>query len=455
MRTLSSVRGVRGLAATLCALAVLVTMLAVSTSGHAGTERAVAAAAKIEPGTGIRLVQANVKSGMSVAKTTPDINKVYAQQPDFITFNEVSGRSDAMLTRPGYALQRTPGTYTGATAVVWDTTRWTKIAAGTYQISNMRGKTKKQKIEWGIRYANWVTVRNNADGRTMSVVSVHVSPIDKYTQGITIPSYKRVAALAKTLSVHGPVVMAGDFNVNYHSKAYPRTEIAALGLVNVFDLWGSAPATHDSGAVIDHVYLYKGDSLLPVTNLVTMPLNSDHRLLMVDLGNVAARLGLFAPGAVSNSKSHRARAMKMFQSALSKAPKGSSVHLATRWLPVKGSTAIYKAIKKARARGVNVQIITGNTKPNAMDRKLVKLLGHKKKHKNWARRQVNWGKYHLPKALVLASTTGGTTAVRIDFNKPWVWKKQKRTGSVALIRADLPGYDQMFDRFFKAVGRKI
>ena len=456
MRRLSSVRGVRVLAAAVCALAVLVTMLTVSIGGgvHVGDQRAVAAAAKVDPSTGIRLVQANVKSGMSVAKTTPDINKVYAQQPDFITFNEVSGRSDAMLTRPGYALQRTPGTYTGATAVAWDTTRWTKIASGTYQVSNMRGKTKKQKIEWGIRYANWVTVRNNADGRTMSVVAVHVSPIDKYTQGITIPSYQRVAALAKTLSAHGPVVMAGDFNVNYHSKAYPRAEIASLGLVNVFDLWGSAPATHDSGAVIDHVYLYKGDSLLPVTNLVTMPLNSDHRLLMVDLGTVAARVGAFSPGAVANSKSRRAAAMKMFQTALNHAPKGSALHLATKTLPA-NANAVYKAIKKARARGVNVQIISGNAKANTMDRKLTKLLGTKKKHKNWALRQKNWGKFHLPKALVLASTTGGTSAVRIDFNRPWVWKQQKKVGSVALIRSDLGSYDLMFDRYFKAVHRKL
>jgi endonuclease/exonuclease/phosphatase family metal-dependent hydrolase len=389
---------------------------------------------------------------MSVAKTTPDINKVYAQQPDFITFNEVSGRSDAMITRPGYALQRTPGTYTGATAVVWDTARWTKVAAGTYQVSNMRGKTKKQKIEWGIRYANWVTVRNNTDGRTMSVIAAHVSPICKYTVGITIPSYQRIAALAKTLSAHGPVLMAGDFNVNYHSKAYPRTEIASLGLVNAFDLWGSAPATHDSGAVIDHVYLYKADSLLPITNLVNMPLNSDHRLLMVDLGTVAARVGAFAAGAFTNSASRRAIPMRLLRDVIDKAPTGSSLHLATRSLT---GPVIYNANKSARKRGVNVQIITGDRKLTTLDRKLAKLLGTKKKHKSWARTQPHWHKFHLPTAFVLASTSGGTNAVRIDFNRPWVWKVQKKTGSIARVRTDLGSYDLMFDRFFAAVGRKL
>ncbi len=454
MRKLSSVRGVRILAATMCALAVLVTMLVVTSGGetHARTGRAVTAAARIEPNTGIRLVQANVKSGMDVGRSTADINKVFAQTPDFVTFNEVSGRSDEMITRSGYAVQRTPGTYTGATAVVWDTTRWTRLASGTYMVSNMRGKTAKQKVEWGIRYANWVTVRNNTDGRTLSVVAAHVAPITKFTQGVTLPSYQRLAALAKTLSARGPVVMAGDFNVNYKSRAYPRAEIAALGLVNVFDLWGSAPATHDSGAVIDHVYLYKADSLLPVTNLVTMPLNSDHRLVMVDLGTVAGRVGSFAGGSVATSAGKPGATMSLVRAVINKAPTGASLHLATRGLTGHG---VYAAIVKARARGVNVQILTGNKKATSLDRKLAKLLGTKKNHKSWARRQPNWKKYQLPAALVLASNSGGTMAVRVDFNRPWVMRVQQRTGSVALVRSDIAGYDAMFVRYFAAAGRKL
>ncbi|WGX95256.1 hypothetical protein [Nocardioides sp. L-11A] len=455
MRTQSSLRRPRwsrGLPATVTALAVLATLLvlAAASGGGRGTLESTAAAADPGTGSGIRLVQANIKSGMSAANTASDLGQVFAQLPDFITYNEVSSRPDAMLAPPGYAIQRTPGTYTGATAVVWDTSRWTKLASGTYNISEVWGKSKKQKVHWGVRYANWVTVRN-AEGRTVSVIAVHFAPATKYTMGLTVPSYQRMAALAQTLSAQGPVLMGGDVNVNFRTAAYPRNEIAALGLSNVFDLFGVAPATHDSGAVIDHAYLYQGDPLLPVTNLTTVGLHSDHHLVVVDLGNVGQRAGAFAPGWMSN-KDDAKTTLRLARSAIDQAPPGSALHLATKKLSGKG---IYKSIVNARARGVEVQIITGHRKATPLDRKLAKLLGTKKKHKSWAKRKSNWGKTGLPRAIVLASSSGGTRAVRIDFNRTWVPKDQKRSGSVAQIRSDQLGYDEMFIRFFAAVGRTI
>lgn len=452
MRTLSSLRWLRALPATVTALAVLATLLVLAVASTGGGRGDLEnAASESDPGVaGVRLVQANIKSGMSLERTAADLGQVFAQLPDFITFNEVSSRPDAMLAPPGYAIQRTPGTYTGATAVVWDTSRWTKIAAGTYNISNVWGKSRKQKIHWGVRYANWATLRN-AEGRTVSVVAVHFSPVTKYTQGISLPSYQRMAGLAQTLSASGPVIMAGDINVNFRSGAYPRNEIAALGLVNVFDLFGVAPATHDSGAVIDHAYLYQGDPLLPVTNLTTMPQHSDHSMLMVDLGNVGPRAGAFSPGWMSNKDDAKAT-LRLVRNAINQAPPGSALHLATKKLGGKG---VYKAIVNARARGVEVQIITGHRKATDLDRKLAKLLGTKKKHKSWAKRKSSWSHYGLPRALVLASTSGGTRALRIDFNRSWVTRDQKRAGSAAQIRADQFGYDEMFIRFFAAVGRTI
>jgi len=451
MRRLSSLRRLRALPATVTALAVLATLLVLAATS-AGGGRADLATTAADPGSasGIRLVQANIKSGMSAGRTAADLGQVFAQVPDFITYNEVSSRPDALLAPPGYAIQRTPGTYTGATAVVWDTSRWSKIAAGTYNISNVWGKTKKQKVHWGVRYANWVTVRN-AEGRTVSVVAVHFAPPSKYTTGLTVPSYQRLGALAQTLSAHGPVLMAGDVNVNFRTGAYPRNEIAALGLVNVFDLFGVAPATHDSGAVIDHAYLYQGDPLLPVSNLTTVGLHSDHHLLVVDLGNVGSRAGAFAPGWVSNKDDKKAT-MRLVKQAVKQAPPGSALHLATKQLGGKG---IYRLIANARARGVEVQIITGHRKATSLDHKLARLLGTKKKHKSWAKRKPSWARTGLPRSLVLASMSGGTRAVRIDYNRAWTPKLQKRAGSTAQIRSDQFGYDEMFVRFFAAVGRAI
>ncbi len=457
MRTVSApspVRWLRALSAATIALALLAALLVLAATGSDGGRAGLAhTAARTDPGTGtgVRLVQANIKSGMSLDRTAADLGQVFAQQPDFITFNEVNSRPDAMLAPPGYGIQRTPGTYTGATAVVWDATRWTRTNAGTYQISDVWGKSKKQKVHWGVRYANWATLRSNIDGRVISVVAVHFAPITAYTPGITVPSYQRLAALARTLGASGPVMMSGDVNVNFNSGAYPRADIAALGLVNVFDLFGTAPATHDSGAVIDHAYLYQGDPLLPVTNVTTTGLFSDHHMLTVDLGNVGQRAGAFAPGVTSNNGDAKAT-LRLLRNVIDQAPPGSALHLATKQLAGKG---IYKSIVNARARGVEIQIITGHRKATDLDKLLAKLLGTKKKHKSWAKRKANWGPLGLPKGLVLASTSGGSRAVRMDFNRVWVNKDLKKAGSFAQTRSDQAGYDEMFIRFFAAVGRTI
>lgn len=151
----------------------------------------------------IRMVQANIRSGMSAAKTTTDLNTVYATQPDFITMNEVAWRPDTTLVRPGYAIQRTPGQYTGANPVLWNTARWTALAQGTYQISNVRGKTKEQNVEWGIRYANWATLQS-ASGQVVSVISTHFAPKGPYTMNLTAPSIRKLGSLAATLNARGP-----------------------------------------------------------------------------------------------------------------------------------------------------------------------------------------------------------------------------------------------------------
>lgn len=399
---------------------------------------------------GIRLVQANIKSGMSPTATAQDIGRVYAQSPDFITFNEVSGRPDSVLVPSGYALQRTPGTYKGATPVAWDSTKWTRLDSGTYMITETWGKTAKQKVHWGVRYANWVTVRD-AKGRTVSVVSVHFAPASKYTTGLTGPSYDRLGKLAKRLSASGPVLMAGDVNVNFRTGAYPRTQVAELGLSNAFDLAGYSLGTHRSGAVIDHVYTYAADSLLPLTNLTTVPGNSDHHLVVADLGPVGQRSGIFSPGRVNSAGTDPATT-RLLRRSIKKAPAGAVLHLAAKKL--EGGN-IVKLVKKARARGVHVQVITGHRSETRTDRRLAKILGTKKKKKSWARRQPNWNSYALPRGLVLASETGGTRALRIDFNRAWIPAKQKSARAFAQVRSDKFSYDRMFVEYFRAVGKKI
>ena len=100
---------------------------------------------------------------------------VLSNQPDFITYNEVPFRPDAILAPPGYALFRTPGQYTGETPVAWRTDSWTAINQGTTTVSYKKGQLPGQKVEWGIRYANWVTLQG-IDGHVISVISAHLAP---------------------------------------------------------------------------------------------------------------------------------------------------------------------------------------------------------------------------------------------------------------------------------------
>ena len=104
----------------------------------------------------VRITQANLLSGQPALDFQADAATVLSNQPDFITYNEVPYRHDIFLAPPGYAMWRTPGEYTGATPVAWRTDRWTAINQGTTTVSYKGGRLPGQKVEWGIRYANWV-----------------------------------------------------------------------------------------------------------------------------------------------------------------------------------------------------------------------------------------------------------------------------------------------------------
>ena len=111
-----------------------------------------------------------------------DAATVIANQPDFITYNEVPYRYDVFLAPPGYALFRTPGTYTGATPSPGAPTAGRRSTQGTTLVSYKLGKLPGQKLHWGIRYANWVTLQG-IDGHVVSVISAHLAPETRSPKG--------------------------------------------------------------------------------------------------------------------------------------------------------------------------------------------------------------------------------------------------------------------------------
>lgn len=401
----------------------------------------------------IRIVQANIKSGMGEAKTKADIRAVFRQKPDFVTYNEMTYRPDGWLVPAGYAMHRTSGPYTGETPVVWNTARWSMVDQGTFQISNrMRSAGSKKTFELGLRYANWVTVQSTT-GQTLSVVSTHFAPEYGYTEGITAPSFRRLGVLVQELKARGPVLVGGDMNTNYKNSAdYPRNTVASVGLTPTYDVAGAAlPTGMYRNATIDYVFMAPVSSFTLQRQFVTT-VNSDHRLLTADVALVGGSASAFVPGTITNDPATRPGAViRLFIAALNKAPKGAAVHLMTREL--RGGN-IQRAIFRAKSRGVHVQILTASRRPTWIERRLARMLGTNVYKKSWIRHQPRWAARRLPPASVLVSASGGTRALRIDATRPLV-PESRRLVTRARTTTDRPSYDLMFVRFFRAAGRKL
>lgn len=401
----------------------------------------------------IRAVQANIKSGMKKKKTKADIAAVYAQQPDFVTFNEVTYRPDSWLVPAGYAMWRTPGAYTGEAPVVWNTSRWTMVDQGTWQISNtMRKKKNTRKFQLGLRYANWVSLQSDV-GQRISVVSTHFAPAVGYTKDITAPSFERLGQLVSKLKSHGPVLVGGDLNVNYRSvSTYPRTQVTTLGVTPVYDITGVAlPTGTYRNATIDY-FLLGAASQFTVIGQSVRTVHSDHRQLTADLALTGSSASAFVPGTVISDPATSPRAVtQLMVKSLNLAPKGAVVHLLSEELAMK---SVEKAIVRARKRHVKVQVLTASVTPTAVERRLAGLLGTKTRKKSWITHQPKWSKYGLPYASALVSASGGTQALRIDSSQPLV-RGAHKVETRAVITADKTTYDQLFIQFFKAAGRKI
>ncbi|MFJ9314024.1 endonuclease/exonuclease/phosphatase family protein [Pimelobacter simplex] len=441
------------------AIAAVVAALAVSLLWLPGGDSGVRLAADTPgtPGTEpvsapLRIVQANIKSNMSTAKTKADIAAAYAQRPDFVTFNEVTYRPDSWLAPAGYQLWRTPGAFTGETPVAWNTARWNMVAQGTWMISNKLRKQPSKEFELGKRYANWVSLQSNI-GERISVVSTHFAPRSGYTKDQIEPSFKRLALLVDQLRAHGPVLVGGDLNVNYRAATeYPRTTVTALGLTPVYDVTGTAlPTGMYRNSTIDYILLASAGQYT-VRGQSVRVVHSDHRQLTADLALTGSSASAFSPGTVLTDPRTSPRAVTaLMVRSINLAPKGAVVHLATRDLKM---AAVVKAIQQARKRGVHVQLLTSGKKVSPGERTLIKLLGTNVRKKSWVAHQRNWTRFHLPAASSLVSASGGTRALRIDSNRPLV-KDAHKVATRAVVTIDKTSYDSLFVPFFKAAGRPL
>ncbi len=410
----------------------------------------------------IRITQANLLSGQPALEFQSDAATVLSNQPDFITYNEVPWRHDIFLAPPGYALWRTPGEYTGATPVAWRTDRWTAINQGTTTVTYKEGKLPGQKVQWGIRYANWVVLQG-IDGHVVSVISAHLPPVTELTEGLQTVGLNNLGALANELAAYGPVLMAGDMNFHYGPAQYPRTLLASYGFTSTYDLLGSHFPTGDhQGATIDYVFL-KEASQFTVLGQYNQELYSDHDAVTADLAFTDAPASVpvsFSPGSFTNvptgDRPTRRAVLDLVVKAIDNAPTGSAVHLTTAKL---GDKPVYRSLRAAIERGVHVQVVTRRPNFSQQEKNLMNVLGDKVWKKDWAvgcdeECQIIDRRGKLPQTRLLVSESGITQAVRMDIDVPMVFSTA-HTLTTARIWTSQATYDGAFKRFFKLVGREL
>ncbi len=448
------------------ATALIGTSVAAPSMAKEPTARAVApmSAPLPPPTTGVvRITQANLLSGQPALNFQADAATVLSNQPDFITYNEVPNRYDIFLAPPGYAIWRTPGQYTGEAPVAWRTDKWTAINQGTAVVSDKGGKLPGQKVEWGIRFANWVTLQG-VDGRVISVISAHLAPDSEITHGLQEVGINNIGVLANQLAASGPVLMAGDMNFHYNGAIqYPRALLTSYGFTPTYDVTGTHFPTGDHrGATIDYVFL-KSATQFSVLGQYNQELYSDHDAVTADLAFTDAPAEVpvsFTAGDFTNqpdgTRVDRRGILDLMVKAVDNAPEDSSIHLATAKL---GDKPLYRALRAAIDRGVHVQFLTRRNHPSQQELNLMNVLGSKVWKKDWAVgcddecRQIE-SRGNLPQTRLLVSRSGVTDAVRMDVDMPAVFSTSKSL-THARVWTSQATYDGAFKRFFMLVGREI
>lgn len=374
----------------------------------------------------VRMVQANIKTGMPVNRFQADVRTVLAQQPDFVTYNEVMFRRDAVLAPAGYSVFRSmTNRFTAETAVAWRADRWTPIAQGTTMISNWRGKPPGRVVELGRRFANWVTLQG-VDGRVVSVVAAHTAPVVRGMPDLIRRSMTRLGALADRLAAAGPVLVGGDLNVHYRSSRYPADILEAHALVPTYQALDSTFPTGDhENATIDYVLERDDRAELAVTAHRPVELYSDHDAVVGDLtwqtdAPASTRIVTNDPaGTVGTQRV----ALRNLAKVVRRAPAGGTVELATQSLD---AVAVVRPLKRALARGVHVRIVTAAPTATLREQRLARTIAARADADSSLLRCTGtclqaWTAAGVPASLVLVADATGAWRTRVDSNRAVTW----------------------------------
>ena len=365
----------------------------------------------------ITMVQANLKSDTPVEKFQADVREVLAEEPDFVTYNEVPLRNDAVLAPEGYALHRSKrNRYTAATAVAWREDEWAAVDQGTYRISSYDKIPPGRNIKLGVRFANWVTLRSD-DGRQVSVVAIHIAPPADGMPDLLRHSVRRLNGLVGTLAPGGPVLVGGDFNVHYRGPRYPRDLLEESRMVPTYDTLGTWFPTHRD-STIDYVF-NRGADVIEAEQHRDFDTYSDHDAVVAGLGWQVDAPGDTQQLVTSPDGSSRRQAVAAIADAVRAADAGSEIELVTSGFELR---TVFRRLKAAADRGVHVRLTTRSEERTRRERRLARYLARSGDTRSAVRPcrdacLTSWRESGMARSFVLVRGPRGRARLRIDANR--------------------------------------
>ena len=366
-------------------------------------------------------MSANLRSTHPYTWFRQDTAEVVSQDPDLITYNEVGRRQDIYLAPEGYELWRTPGHYPGNTPVAWRTSAWDDVAHGTWQISDYPTRPPGKKTFLGRRYANWVSLRVRQWSPAFARGGARGARFrDEQRRRVDLlrPSVRRLSTLVQRAeqprSGAGRGGLQRPLSERSLSAGPPHRGAAAANLRPVGNHF---PTGDHHGATIDYVFL-RGKGQLQVDWHRPVELNSDHDAVVAGLSWTTP-----APNPVTTivrsqpdgTTEERLAVRTALRKHLGRTVAGETVRVATRDLNL---PLAYRALQRAEARGVRVQVTTRSTRLTWRERRLLRTLDA---NGSWLRRcqgacRTEW-EQDQPPSLLLVTGADGNGKVRIDVSR--------------------------------------
>lgn len=254
----------------------------------------VTAVASPQIGGTITVAHANIPMRSGLGGFRASMPKVLAHNPDFVSLNEMFGKTTAQAeaASPGYTAFRDTRTVGGIGSnqatdqiVMWKTADWEFVTGARIKIVEDDVTLYNGNPATWDRFATWVTLKRKSDGALASMISAHhmTNPGKfgpnrprrraAYGEGMNI-----LLAQAGVLAAEGPVFVAGDMNVHASQQgAWTVTEKMTKGGYGWRDY------------NVDYVFYPKGSGVT-MTESWNGPMVSDHNW-------VAAKFNMGTKGA--------------------------------------------------------------------------------------------------------------------------------------------------------------